>query len=168
MTSKNLLLQQLENERFEHALTYVRNESVGLKKLSTSELVRLNQHLVGSKTEDPWRVTAVEVNLPSGDTHHFSIVGNPLQKARDILGHAWLIAGNQDLLGAASYLYSNMVLEHLFNDANRRTAVLAVLWLANAFHKDLDPHKLLNCPIGNLRKPEDLSKLTKIIQDSFK
>lgn len=166
MPPQNFLKAQLEEERFQHALAYVRNESKGLKILSTSELVRLNQHLTGSKS-DPWRTESTQVQLPTGDIHHFLLVTNPLQKAREIIGNAQLMAGNKDLLAAATYLYSQMVLEHLFIDANRRTAVLAVMWLMSSYDQEVDAEKLINIPIGNIRNKTDLEKLRQSIQDSF-
>jgi prophage maintenance system killer protein len=77
------------------------------------------------------------------------------------------MAGNKDLLAAATYLYSQMVLEHLFIDANRRTAVLAVMWLMSSYDQEVDAEKLINIPIGNIRNKTDLEKLRQSIQDSF-
>jgi hypothetical protein len=86
-------------------------------------------------------------------------VSNPIPVARDILGEALSMAGNGDLLKAASALYSNLVLAHLFIDANRRTAALAVLWMLRAHRASIDPVLLEKYPVGDLRDPQDLEKL---------
>ncbi len=157
------LQKQLEEERFLHALAYVENEASGLKKLSISELARLNQHLVGHQDE-VWRAEAVHVQLPSGTLHHFNVVVNPMQRAREILGDAQVKAGNHDFLEAATDLYSQMVLAHLFKDANRRTAVLAVFWILQSAHKSIDAQNLLDFSIGDLRNSGDLAKLRNHLQ----
>jgi hypothetical protein len=160
---KNLLHKQLEEQRFLHGIAYVEKASLGLKILSTSELVHLNRLLVGdnmgSSTGEPWRFEQALVVIPSGRTHQFNILTNPIVSAREILGNCWQTAGNQELLRAAVRLYSELVLHHLFKDANRRTAVLATLWLASSHGSRFDGRELAEFPIGDLRDPVDLLKL---------
>lgn len=159
MAPKNPLQKQLEDQRFLHGLAYVEQSARGLKILSTSELAHLNRLLTGESAGEPWRFEQASVQIPSGRTHHFNIVSNPIVSAREIVGNAWQTAGNQELLKAALALYSQLVLHHLFNDANRRTAVLATLWLALSHGGRFDGIALADFPIGDLRDPADLGKL---------
>jgi hypothetical protein len=153
----SFLKKQLEQEKFLHAVTYVKNEARGIKRLSSNELAHLNQML--TMNDDPWRAHPVKITIPSGDTHDFNVMANPQASARSFIGAALEMLGNDDLLGAVFYLYVKLVTEHLFTDANRRTAVLAILWLCESFGKPIDPDAILNIPVGNLRSPKDLAKL---------
>ncbi|PIS11025.1 MAG: hypothetical protein COT73_06180 [Bdellovibrio sp. CG10_big_fil_rev_8_21_14_0_10_47_8] len=156
--AKSPLQRQLEQQRFLHAVAYVHQAAPSLKKLTTSELMHLNQILTGS-SDDPWRVGEARVELPTGDVHEFNIISNSTLIARDILGDAVVMAGNQKVMEAAANVYSRLVLEHLFNDANRRTAVLATVWLLGAHSHDIDAEELLAVSIGNLRQTSDLQAL---------
>lgn len=164
---KSLLQKQREEQKFQHGIDYVTRAAPGIKKINSSELAHLNQLLTGS-SEEPWRFEATQIQIPSGHTQHFNVTSNPIQRARDILGNAMQRAGNDEVIEAAADVYSHLVLEHLFEDANRRTAVLAALWLLQAHNKDIDAHQLLNVPIGNLREPKDLQALAQKIQDLIK
>jgi hypothetical protein len=158
MTSGNPLQKQLEEQKFLHAAAYVEQSTNGRKTLTTAELAYLNQMLTDKKRE-PWRLDPIAVTIPTGKTHHFNLVSNPIPVARDILGEAFSMAGNGDLLKAAVALYSNLVLAHLFIDANRRTASLAVLWMLRAHDASIDPILLEKYPVGDLRDQQDLEKL---------
>jgi len=162
MNSKNPLQKQLEHQRFLHGVDYVRRESHSLKKLNTSELARLNQILTGSD-QDPWRFESVHVQIPTGQVHEINIVSNPMARAREILSHAFEELGNQHLLQSTCDLYSHLVLEHLFQDANRRTSVLATIWLLDVAGISVDPEKLLKIPLGNLRIPAEKEKFVRSI-----
>lgn len=158
MAPANFLQKQLEDQRFLHGIDYVEKSSRGLKILSTSELAHLNRLLIGDTAGDggePWRFEQASVMIPSGRTHHFNIVSNPIVTAREIIGNAWQTAGNQEVLDAAYSLYSQLVLHHLFNDANRRTAVLATLWLVRSHGGFFDARELAEFPIGDLRDMGD-------------
>lgn len=148
--SKNPLQMQLEEARFQHGIDYVRFESKGKKRLGTSELARLNEHLSGN--ENPWRVTAMKIQIPGGHQVDFNVIANPVVIARKILGDAFEKAGNDKLAEAASEMYMNLMLEHLFIDANRRTAVLATIWLLESHGTVIDPKDLYQIPVGNLRE----------------
>jgi prophage maintenance system killer protein len=158
MSTNNPLQKQLEQQRFTHAVTYVENSSGGLKKLSSNELSYLNKLLTASEAE-PWRFNPIEVQIPSGKKLHFNVTNNPISRARELIGNANQMAGNQEAYQAASYLYSQLVLEHLFNDANRRTAVLATLWVLLEYHFEVDAEALLKIPIGDLRDPQAIENL---------
>ena len=60
-------------------------------------------------------------------------------------------------------LHSRLILAHLFNDANRRTAALACLWLLRANGKDIDAVALAKEPVGDLREQADSEVLRKKI-----
>ena len=158
MGSDNPLQKQLEEQKFLHAVAYVEQSTNGPKILTTAELAYLNQMLTDKKRE-PWRMDPTAVTIPTGKTHHFNIVSNPIPVARDILGESFSIAGNGDLLDAAVALYSKLILAHLFIDANRRTATLAVLWMLRSYNASIDPVLLEKYPVGDLRDPQDLEKL---------
>lgn len=162
--SKNPLQKQLEEEKFKHGIAYVQHAANSIKKLNSAELAHLNKILTGSD-EDPWRFSPMKVQLPSGQVHEMNIISNPLNRAREIVGDAVQLAGNSNPLEAASYIYAQLVLEHLFKDANRRTAVLATLWLLHSQEISVDPYKLLLVAIGDLRNQQDRQTLTQKIKD---
>lgn len=164
---KNELQKQLQEQKFLHGVSYVQSASSGIKKLTTSELAHLNQILTDNKHE-PWRLNEAKIQIPSGDVHHFNVVSNPINRAREIIGTAMDMASNDHKLEAASYIYSQLVLEHLFVDANRRTAVLATLWLLLSNNLDVDAQELLEVPIGNLRNKSDLDALANTIKKLVK
>jgi len=159
MSPTNPLHKQLEEQKFLHAISYVEQAAGGPKILTTSELGYLNQMLTG-KNQEPWRLEAAAVTIPSGQTHHFNVLNNPIVTARDILGETFQEAGNGDLKEAVFHLYSQMILQHLFRDANRRTAALAVLWLVRSHRGNIDAVELEKFPVGDLRKESDLERLS--------
>lgn len=154
--AKSPLLQQLEDAHFEHGIHYIESEAHGLKKLQSNELAHINQILTGSK-EDPWRFEPIQITLANGHTQHFNIISNPLARAREILGYAHIMEGNDDFIAAAQYLYTTLVREHLFKDANRRTAALAVYWILLAHDLEADPHAIIKLKVGNLHDPKEYS-----------
>ncbi len=160
---KNPLQKQLDHGKFLRAVQYVSQASRGLKKLTSSELAQLNQ-MITEAQDDVWRLTPTEVQIPSGKKIQFNVASNPIVRARDIIGDASQMAGNQEIFEAASYIYSKLVLEHLFNDANRRTAVLATLWLLHESGVEVDAEKLHHIPIGDLRDPSNLASLAERIR----
>lgn len=166
MNGPNALTRQLEEQRFLHGVAYVEQEAGGLKKLSTSELLRINQFVTG-ETEDTWRFEKATVRIPSGRTHHFNVLNNPIIHARDVIGDAQRMAGNGDFIEAALFLYSQFVLSHLFRDGNRRTAVLATLWLLRSFDRQIDAQKLADYAIGDLRETADMAKLREFLKASL-
>ncbi len=156
------LQKQLEEQKFLHGVSYVQQASGTIKKLSSSELLHLNE-LLTNKTHDQsliqdeaWRFDSTKIKIPGGEVV-LNVLSNPLNRAREITGDALQMAGNQQILEAACYLYSQLVLEHLFKDANRRTAVLATIWLLGNFGIQVDAQQLLAVPIGNLRNPQELA-----------
>lgn len=155
MTS-NPLQKQLEEKRFRQGISYVQQAAGGLKKLTSSELAHLNQILLDREEEDPWRFQTTTLQLPDGEVQ-IQVHSNPLNRARDIAGNSLQMAGNGQIIEAACYLYSQLVLEHLFQDGNRRTAVLATIWLLGNSGLNVDAQKLLTMPLGNLRNAVEFS-----------
>ncbi len=158
MSPKNPLHKQLDEQKFLHGAAYVEQATKGPKILTTAELAYLNQMLT-DKNREPWRLEPMAVTIPTGKTHHFNILSNPIPLAREIIGDAFSEAGNGDVRDAALHIYSRLILAHLFNDANRRTAALAVLWLLRSNNASIDPIELEKFPVGDLRDPGDLAKL---------
>ena len=159
MNPKNPLQKQLEQERFARAISHVEQTAQTIKRLNASELARLNQMLNG-QSEEPWRSEDASIKIPSGKVHQMSVMNNPLHVARDVLELANQLA-DQDLIEGAFQLYSRLVLAHLFNDANRRTAALATLWYLRAHGGDVDVVALSQTPVGDLREELDVKKLKK-------
>lgn len=152
--NKGPLWKIREEQLFLRGVDVVRNAAGGIKKINSQELAHLNQ-IMTETSEDPWRFEPVEIAIPGGQTHHFNIVSNPINRARELCGQAVQMAGNGEVREAAFHLYIELVLAHLFKDANRRTAVLATLWILESGGLRVDPTALLNIPLGNLRSPEE-------------
>jgi Fic/DOC family len=165
--SSNELQKQRDELRFAHAIDYIHEASTGAKKLTTSELSQLNQILTASK-ESTWRTEPVQIKIPSGQVYKFSIISNPIDEARKILGDSFSLAENESLGRGAAYLYLQLVQHHLFMDANRRTAALAVQWLLNSFDCEIDPHELLEIPVGDVRDATEKKNLSQKILDLIK
>ena len=110
---KNPLQEQLDEKKLNHAIAYVNAEALGIKKINSNELAHLNQLLnsqANSQPTEAWRFEATQVSLPSGHTQHFNVVSNPIQRARDILGHALQRAGNGEAIEGATDIYIQLVL----------------------------------------------------------
>ena len=154
MAGISSLQKQRDDQRFRRAVDYVAREANGIKKITTSELAHLNQTILDNQ-DSPWRLEEVDIQLPSGQLHTFNLVSNPVTKARDILGIATQMAGNGDTKEAAFFVYSELVLAHLFTTGNRRTAVLATIWILESGGISVDAQKLLDIPLGDLRQKAD-------------
>lgn len=163
----NPLQKQLEEQRYLHGVAYVEQSAGGLKILSTSEVAHLNQILTG-ESEDPWRFEPISIRMASGKTHFFNVHTNPILLAREVIGEAMRLAGNQELVEGALHLYSQFVISHLFKDANRRTAILATLWLFESHGKHVNARELADFSVGDLREESDLLSLHKKLKELAK
>lgn len=152
--SNNPLWKIREDQLFRRGVEYVRHAAGGIKKINSQELAHLNQ-MMTETTDEPWRYEPVEITIPGGQIHLFNLHSNPVNRARDLCGQAVQIAGNGDARTAALNFYVELVLAHLFNDANRRTAVLATVWILESAGVPVDPDALLDIPLGDLRNPDD-------------
>jgi hypothetical protein len=161
--SKNPLQKQLEEKRFRNGISYVEQAAGGLKKLTSSELAHLNQILTDREEDDPWRFQTTTINFPGGQVE-MKVHSNPINRSRDITGNALHTAANGKVVEAACYLYTELVLEHLFQDGNRRTAVLATVWLFGNHGMQIDAQKLLDIPLGNLRNPPEMAKFRQAME----
>jgi hypothetical protein len=156
---KGPLQNQMDETRFLQGVSYVRQAAGSIKKISTSELEHLNKILTDGD-EDSWRFEEAQVQIPTGKSHHFSLLSNPINKARELLGNAVQMAGNREPEKAALYLYCELILGHLFQDANRRTAVLAALWVLYSEGLQIDAQILLDIPVGDLRVDSERKAFT--------
>ncbi|MCB0394828.1 MAG: Fic family protein, partial [Bdellovibrionales bacterium] len=110
------------------------------------------------------RFNPAEVQLPSGKLQSFNMVSNPINRAREIAGHALDFIYNEKPIEGAAYAYAHLVLEHLFKSANRRTAVLAAVWVLSLGDFEVDADELLNVPLGDLREPGVKEQLKETIE----
>lgn len=163
----NFLKKQLEDSRLDHTLTYIRSSAKSLKHLTSSEVAHLNQMIVGDNN-DPWRVEAVSIELPSGKKSEFHVFSNPVVNLRNILTYANEQLEEGLVLEAATYLYSQLVLHHFFRDANRRTAVAAAYWLVHKKDYDFDVHEILKNKLGDLREEGEIRKLKNLLKNHLK
>jgi len=155
MSPANPLQKQLENERFLRAAEYAKNSSQGLKKLSSTELSYINQLCLALEAST-WRLQPAKVEVPGHGAISFSVLSNPIARAREILGEVERIAAEDSAWEGALQVYSQLVIEHLFQEANRRTAALACYWILSREGIKVDPQDLLAVPVGNLRELKSL------------
>jgi hypothetical protein len=163
MPNNQTLKKQLELVRFEKAAEYILAAARGHKKhLNVPELAQIN-HMMMNTNDDPWRVEAVQLKLPSGRVETLSMITNPIFEARDLIFRARDEAEQGNLSEAASYLYAQLVLKHFFKDANRRTAVAATYWLLLERGVEIPAMGLLQLGLGDLRMEKQLDTLRGLI-----
>jgi len=166
MSGNQMLKKQLELARFEKTMEYVSTNAHSQKHLNSTELAQINNMLTGN-SGDPWRTQSVSVKLPSGNEEHFAVVTNPMIRARDIIFQARDEAFQGDIVKAAANLYAELVLAHLFKDANRRTAVAATCWLLYEKGISMPSLGFLELGVGNLRDPEQMNALKGLIKHTI-
>ncbi len=162
MPGNEILKKQLEQSRFLRALEYVQKDARGTKKLISSELLHLNQ-IINNETMATWRNQPAKIRIPGGIEKQFSIINNPMVRARDILTEAHSFLQRDEISQAATHLYTGLIKEHLFSDANRRTAVLAVVWLLLEKNIEINAQELHDIPIGDISNAGNLKKIESII-----
>ena len=161
-----MLKKQLQRVRFEKAISYIENNAHGKKHLNTQELASLNIMIRGND-EDPWRNEAANVSIPGGKHASFAILNNPLISLRNIISNASQKGMNGDIEDGALDLYSQLVLNHFFKDANRRTAVAATYWLLLERGIQISAVALLEFGIGDIRSEDQLNSLRNLIRLSI-
>lgn len=167
--AENPLKKQLDHQKFLSTIEYVRKAATGPKTLSVSELALINLHIQGLPDDfEPWRFTETTVKIPTGQEHRLSVLQNPLQRARDIIGAALRMSGANQGFDAAVHIYSELVLAHLFISGNRRTGVAAATWILLMSNLDCDANELLALPVGDLRDPSDAADLREKISGLIK
>ncbi len=174
------LKKQLERARFERALEVAESLADHRALLTTSELSRLNDILTGSKRDSnvapvpggpPWRHGPVTLTLPSGRTETLSLIADPTVNAREILHRATEIAergGPTDAIDAAVDAYAGFVLSHVFEDANRRTAVCAAHYFLRRYGVLLSGMALHELGLGDLREEGQLEVLRDTVRQMSK
>lgn len=158
------LKKQRELASFERAIDYISAQDK--KHLNAQELSVLNNMLNFRNDEDPWRTETAKIKLPSGRVKEVGIIMNPLFQARDLISKSRDVALT-NLVEAAVYLYSHLVLSHLFKEANRRTAVAALYWLCLERGVQIPAMGLLELGLGDLTEPEQQAALRGILQSTI-
>ncbi len=167
------LKRQLEITRFERALEVSESMAEHRVLLTTMELARLNNILTGVKEaamqdHDPWRKAPVTLTLPSGKTETFALIADPKITARDKLHKATELAESGAVIDAAVDIYTGLVLSHVFEDANRRTAVLAAHYFLRRYGMDISGLALHELGLGDLREEGQIQSLKDTIHQMAK
>lgn len=149
---QNLLKRQLEITRFERAIEATEGLADHRALLTTSELARLNRILTG-KADDPWRQDTVTLTLPSGKIETLALIADPQNTAREKLHRATERAEGGLVLDAAIDLYLELILAHVFKDANRRTAALGSHYILRRYGSPITGIMLHELGVGDLRQP---------------
>lgn len=158
-----VLKKQLEFVRFERAIDYINGNAMGLKHLNTTELAHINNLLTHTQG-DPWRKEPTDLKLPTGQHMRIAIVSNPMIAARDLISNAMTKAGNGDVDAAATDLYTGLVINHFFKDANRRTAVAATYWLLLQHGIQIAALGLLELGLGDIRADDQVQALQSLLK----
>ncbi|MCM2279170.1 MAG: Fic family protein [Oligoflexia bacterium] len=163
------LKKQLERTRFERALQASESLADRRALLTTAELSRLNAiltGLAGKNAEDEsriWRTAPVTLTLPSGKTETLALVADPKQMAREKLHRATEAAEAGAVIDAAVGIYAGLVMSHVFQDANRRTAVLAAHYFLRRYGIPVSGLALHEIGLGDLREEGQLEALRETI-----
>jgi hypothetical protein len=172
MTEQPLSLKrQLEMTRFEHAREVAESLADHRALLTTSELARLNNILTGKKAGEvdlPWRQGTVTITLPSGRTETLSLIADPIMQARDKLHKATELAEGGQVIDAAVDIYTGLVLCHVFQDANRRTAVLAAHYFFRRYGVPLSGLALHELGLPDLREEGQIDRLRETVRQMAK
>jgi hypothetical protein len=158
----NQLQKQLEMSRFQRALEIAESLAEHRALLTTAELARLNNVLTGSQ-EDPWRQEPVTIQLPTGKMETFLLHVDPKITAREILHQATELAETGQAIDAAVDVYAGLVLAHIFNDANRRAAVLAAHYYLKRYNINLSGVAIYQKGLGDLRESGQIEQLRESI-----
>ncbi len=162
------LQRQLEITRFERAVEVAESLADHRALLTTTELARLNNILTGKKEENPWRKDAVTIKLPSGKMETLALIADPIQTTREQLHRATEFAERGNMIDAAVDIYAGLVLAHVFEDANRRTAVLASHYFLRRYGAPVSGLALHEIGLGDLREPDQIDALRETIRQMAK
>ena len=161
------LNRQLELARFDRALDVTESLADHRALLTTTELARINEILTG-KSHDPWRQDSTTLTLPSGRTETFALLTDPVLTARDHLHQATEKAEQGAVIDAAVDIYVALVLAHAFQDANRRTAVLASHYFLKRYGSPISGIALHELGLGDLRQEGQIDALRETIRQMAK
>jgi hypothetical protein len=166
---ENALKRQLENTRFDRALEVAESLAEHRALLTTAELGRLNNILIGNKDDhDPWRQEAVTITLPSGKIEELALIADPKITARDRLHRATELAEGGAALDAALDIYVGLVLAHPFKDANRRTAVSAAHYFLQRYGIPLSARSIHDLGLPDMRQPGEIDRLRETVHQMVK
>jgi hypothetical protein len=146
------LAKQLELSRFQRALEVCESIAENRALLTTFELERVNSILAGKEQSNPWRDSPVTLMLPGGKTETLQLLSDPKITARDHLHRATETAENGHAVDAAVNLYADLVLSHVFKDANRRTAVTAAHYILKRYEIPITGLAIHEIGLGDLRE----------------
>lgn len=135
--------------------------------LNTAELARINNILRG-ETSEPWRDDATVLKLRSGREENFQVLADPVNRAKEILTNAKSRAAAGDVVAAAADLYSQLVLAHVFKDANRRAAVVAAAYLLKLYGLEVSAMGLHELGLGDLREEGQMQALRDMMSNAIK
>lgn len=171
--SSEALKKQLEMTRFDRALEVTESLADHRALLTTAELARLNAILVGKNPsnlseEGIWRQGPVTITLPSGATHTLALIADPKVTAREKLHRATEMAEMGAVVDAAVEIYAGLVLAHAFEDANRRTAVLASHYFLRRYNVPLSGLAIHELGLGDLREEGQLDALLETVRQMAK
>jgi prophage maintenance system killer protein len=161
------LKRQLERVRMERALEVVESMASRRVLLTTTELARLNNILTGNN-DDPWRREPVNITLPSGKVETLALIANPHMIFREKLHRATETAEAGSVIDAAVDIYVELVLSHMFKDANRRTAAIAAHYFLQRYGVPLSGTVLHDIGLGNLREEGEIDSLRETIRQMAK
>lgn len=165
----NDLRRQLELTRFERALEVSQSMADHRVLLTTMELERLNNILIGNKDEhDPWRQGPVTLTLPSGRTETLALIADPKIRVRDKLHRATELAEKGSPIDAAVDIYVSMVMAHVFQDANRRTAVVAAHYFLQRYGVPLSGLAIHELGLPDLREEGQIERLRQTVHHMAK
>jgi hypothetical protein len=169
------LRRQLELTRFDRGREVIESMADHRALLTTSELARVNHILTGKDGKsDPvgqdgaWRQGNATIKLPSGRIETVDLIENPIAIARDKLHRATEAAENGNAIDAAVDIYAGLVLSHVFEDANRRTAVLAAHYFFRRYDVPLTGLVLHELGLGDLRVEGQLALLHETVRHMVK
>jgi prophage maintenance system killer protein len=163
------LKSQLERTRFDRALEVVEGLAAHRALLTTAELARLNNILLGkTPTDEPWRSDPTTLTLRSGRAVSLSLIADPKVNLRDRLHRATELAEGGSVIDAAVDIYAGLVLSHYFQDANRRTAVLAAHYFLQRYGIPLSGLAIHEMGLGDLREEGQIEALRETLRSMSK
>ena len=170
-TGATSLKRQLEMARFERAMEVSESLAEHRALLTTAELARINTILTGKPQDaasEPWREKPVTITLPSGRTETLALIADPKVTARDKLHRATELAEGGAVIDAAVDIYAALVLSHVFEDANRRTAALAAHYFLRRYGAPISGLAIHELGLGDLREEGQIESLRETVSQMAK
>ncbi len=161
------LKRQLELARFDRALEVAESLAQHRALLTTVELARMN-HIITGKTIEPWRQESVTLTLPSGRKETLALIVEPTLIAREKLHRATELAAQGAPVDAAVDIYVDLVLAHVFIDANRRTAALASHYFLKRYDVSISGVALHEIGLGDLREEGLIEQFRRTVHQMVK